>query len=79
MRLFRRIAADEATDNLVEKQNLVLSLIDMSGLGATAYCGNTLILLLWSSLSYDFSAKKQWKNLKKIVTSSYGKEWATYL
>ena len=31
------------------------------------------------SLSYDFSAKNQCKNLKKIVaTSSYGKEWATY-
>ncbi len=31
------------------------------------------------SLSYDFSAKNQCKNLKKIVaTSFYGKEWATY-
>jgi hypothetical protein len=30
-------------------------------------------------LSYDFSAKNQCKNLKKIVaTSSYGKEWVTY-
>ncbi len=45
IRLFRRIAADEATDNLVEKQKFVLSLIDMLGLGATAYCGKTLILL----------------------------------
>ncbi len=33
----------------------------------------------YTSLSYDFSAKNQCKNLKKIVgTSSYGKEWATY-
>jgi len=31
------------------------------------------------SLSYDFSAKNQCKNLKKnLATSSYGKEWATY-